>query len=135
MSGHRLDRRRPPAAARPERGQATAELALILPVVAVVVLVVWQMVVVFRDRVALTGAARAAARRAMVDPSPAATRSAAAAETSLRRDRISVTVGGDPGPGGLVTVTVRYRSPTDVAVVGRFVGDVDLVERFTVLRE
>lgn len=118
-----------------ERGQASVELALVLPVVAVVLLVVLQLVVVFRDRVALTGAARAAARRAMVDPSPAAARAAAIGETSLRSDRLAVSVSGDPGSGGVVTVTVRYRSPTDVPVVGRFVGDVELIERFTVLRE
>lgn len=120
---------------RPDRGQATVELALILPVVAVVLLVVLQVLVVARDRVALTGAARAAARRAMVDPSPAAVSAAAAGETALVPARTTVSVTGDPGPGGYVTVTVRYRSPTDLPVVGGFVGDVVLRERFVVLRE
>jgi Flp pilus assembly protein TadG len=111
------------------------ELALVLPLLAVVVLVVLQVVVVMRDAVALTAAARAAARRAMVDTDAGGLRAAAAGETRLRPDRLTVTVGGDTAPGGYATVVVRYRSPTDVAVVGAFVGDIDLTERFVVLRE
>lgn len=102
---------------------------------AIVLLVVLQVLVVVRDRVALTGAARAAARHAMVEPSPAAVREAAVGETALRPGRLAVSVTTDPGPGGYVSVTVRYRSPTDVPVVGRFVGDVAMSERFVVLRE
>jgi hypothetical protein len=40
-----------------------------------------------------------------------------------------VAVGGDHEPGGLVVVTVRYRSPTDVPIVGRFLPDVAFSER------
>lgn len=120
---------------RSDRAQATVELALVMPVVAVLVLVVLQVVVVMRDSVALTAAARAAARRAMVDPGPASVRAAAVGETRLSPARLSVSIGGSTEPGGYATVTVRYSSPTDVPLVGAFVGDVALSERFVVLRE
>lgn len=106
-----------------------------LPVLAISLLIVLQVVVVIRDSVALTSAARAGARRAMVDPSPAEVRAAAGAETHLRDDRLAVAIAGGAAPGDRVTVVVRYRAPTDVPFVGRFVGDIDLSERFVVLRE
>jgi len=116
-------------------GQATVEVALALPLVAVVLLVVLQIALVERDAVALTAAARAAARRVMVDPGVAGARDAAVRETRLDARRLSVTVSGDTAVGGYATVVVRYRSPTDVPLVGSFVGDVELGERFVVLRE
>lgn len=120
---------------RSEGAQATVELALVLPLVAVFVLVVLQVVVVMRDSVALTAAARAAARRAMVDPTPASARSAALGETRLSPDRLTVALGGSTAPGSYATVTVRYSAPTDVPLVGALVGDIALQERFVVLRE
>ncbi|MEI2652115.1 MAG: hypothetical protein V9G12_08160 [Microthrixaceae bacterium] len=46
-----------------------------------------------------------------------------------------MSIGGSTEPGGYATVTVRYSSPTDVPLVGAFVDDVALSERFVVLRE
>lgn len=120
---------------RSERAQATAELALVLPLVVIVLLVAMQVVLVMRDAVALTSAARAGARRAMVDPSPGMVRAAVTGETALVTRRFGVDIAGGAGAGDMVTVTVTYRSPTDVPIVGAFVGDVELRERFTVLRE
>lgn len=111
------------------------ELALVLPVVAIVILVVLQLTLVMRDAVAVTAAARAGARRAMVDPSPGAVRQAAVGETGLDARRLTVSVGGDTAPGGTVVVLVRYRSPTDVGLVGRFLADVTLTQRLAALRE
>ncbi|MEZ5321448.1 MAG: hypothetical protein R2698_05135 [Microthrixaceae bacterium] len=120
-----------------ERAQATVELALVLPVVAVVVLVVLQVVAVLRDAAALPIAAGAAARSAMVDGDRDSAAAAATRSTRLRsgRMRVELSPAGGGRPGELVTVTVHYRAPTDVAVVGRFAPDVDLVERFVVRRE
>jgi TadE-like protein len=128
-------RRSGPEAGAGDTGQSTVELAMIMPVVAILLLVVLQILSVSRDAVALTTATRAAARQAMVDPAAAPVRRAAASETRLVAGRLSVTIGGDTAPGGLVTVTVRYRAPTDVSVVGRFVGDVVLTERFVAMVE
>ena len=120
---------------RSDIGQSTVEIALAVPIVVVILLVVLQVSVVVRDAVALTAAARAGARRAMVAPDRSAVLAAASGETRLRRERLRVSVSGDPGPDGFVTVVVSYRSPTDVPFVGSFVGDVDLSERVVVLRE
>lgn len=118
-----------------ERAQATVEMALVMPLVVLMLLVALQVVAVMRDAVALTSAARAGARRAMVDPAPGSVRSAVTGETALVARRLGVSVAGGNTAGDEVTVTVTYRSPTDVPIVGAFVGDVDLEERFIVLRE
>jgi len=115
-----------------ERGQASVELALVLPAIAILLLAALQVVVVMRDAVALTAASRAAARRAVVEPVAPEVRAAAVAETRLAASRLSVVVGGDRRPGGLATVVVTYRSPTAVPLVGAFVGDIELRERITV---
>lgn len=55
-------------------------------------------------------------------------------ESGLDPSRLRVSV-SSTSAGGLATVDVWYRAPTDVAVVGQFVGDVELHERVVVLRE
>lgn len=120
---------------RPDDGQSTVELALLLPVVAVVLLVVLQLLAVIRDQTAVGAAARAAARRAVVSADAGDVRAAAVSETRLHAERLTVTMAGDVTPGGYVTVTVRYRSPTDVPVVGRFIPDVVVAERLVARRE
>lgn len=114
--------------ARTARGQATVEVALVLPLLALLALLVVQVGVLARDRVAVTHAARAGARAAAVDPSPREVRAAVVRATHLDADRIEVTVSGAAGPGSLVTVHVTYRDPTDVALVGPLVPDVSLEE-------
>mgnify|MGYP000876478041 CR=1 FL=1 len=118
-----------------DRGQATVELALILPVVVIVLLVALQILVVMRDQVALGGAARAAARRAIVEPDSGRALEAARSVARLDPSRLAVSVGGTPRRGEQVTVLVTYVSVTDVAVVGRFTPDITLTERFVVIVE
>lgn len=115
-------------AARSARGQATVELALALPLLVLLTLAVVQVGVLARDRVAVTHAARAGARAAAVDPSPAGVRAAVVRASGLDAGRIRVSVSGDGGSGSLVTVRVSYRDPTDVAVIGPLVPDVVLSE-------
>lgn len=124
----RRDRRR-------EAGQATVELALVLPLIVIVVLAVAQVLVVARDAAALTAATRAAARAAIVGAEGGELRTAALHERRLVPSRLSVSRGGGTAPGDLVTVSASYRSSTEVPIVGRFVGDVTLEERFVVQRE
>lgn len=114
-----------------ERAQATVELAVVLPVVAVLMVLVLQVGLVARDRVAAVNAARVAARAVIVEPSPDAARRA------LDRHGgpgASVRLDGDLRPGGLARVTVELR-PTRLPVVGRVLGDVVLREELTVLVE
>jgi hypothetical protein len=113
---------RPPAPAG-ERGQATVELALLLPVVVVLLLAVLQVGLVARDLVLVTHASREAVRAAAVDPSPGAARQAARASSGLDPDRLSVHQSGRHGPGSRVRVQVTYRVPTAVPIVGALVGD------------
>lgn len=113
-------------AGRGQRGQATVELTLLLPVVAAVLLAVVQVGLVVRDQVLVVHAAREAARAASVDPSPATARDAAAAATGLDPGRLRVTVGPQRASGERVTVTVAYAAPTRVPIVGLLVGDLRL---------
>ncbi len=109
-----------------ERGQSTLELALLLPLLVTITLLVVQIGLIARDRVAVAHAARAAAREAVVDPRPDVVRAAATASTSLDAAGLQVTV---LRQGDDVAVTVVYRAPTDVPLVGRWFGGVTVRER------
>src|SRR5207247_8954779 len=62
-------------------GQAAVELALVLPLVALLLLVLVQVGLVVRDQVLVVHAAREAAREAAVDAAPEAARRAAEASS------------------------------------------------------
>jgi len=108
-------------------GQSTVELALVLPVLAIGLLAVIQVARVAGDQVASHHAVREAARAAALDPDPVAlTARAIEAAPQLEPDRLQVELGPERARGQLVEVVVRYRSPTEVPIVGRFVDDVDI---------
>ena len=114
---------------RGEGGQAAVELALVLPFLALLALLLLQVALVVRDQVLVAHAAREAARAAAVDADPGAAREAALAGARLDPDRTDVRVdplGGRRRAGGRIRAVVRYRSPTDVPLVGALVGDVVL---------
>ena len=113
-----------------DRGQATVELALCLPVVLLVLLLLVQVAVVVRDEVTVVHAARAGARAAAVTPESGAIAAAAAAVGGVAT-RARVHLDGSAVPGGLLGVTVEA-SPTLLPVVGRFAAGVRLRERFVV---
>ena len=122
---------RPHGAPARDGGQAAVELALALPVVAVLVLAIVQVVVVIGDQLAVELAAREAARAAAVAASPAAAAERAAnAATSLRPLAVDTRSGTDR-----VTVTVRHASATDVALIGAAIGDVTVIASVTMARE
>jgi Flp pilus assembly protein TadG len=111
--------------ARGERGQAAVELVLCLPLIALLALALLQVAVVARDQVAVTHAAREAAREAAVTPQAGAARQAAlAGSRRLAPDRLEVDVGRRGGPGDRVEVRVVYEAPTDVPLIGPLLGDV-----------
>lgn len=113
--------------AAPDAGQGTAELAVLLPVLLILIFTVVQVGVVVRDHASVHHAARAAARRAAVTPDEASARAGAVdAAGGLRADRLQVELDGGRQSGDVLTVSVSYPSPTEVPLVGRFVGDVEL---------
>lgn len=121
------------AGGRAAGGQAAVEVALVMPVVAVLLLAVVQVALVVRDQVLVVHAAREAARAAAVDPSAGAARRAALAATSLDPDRLEV---DQPAPGGrLASASVEYRSPTRAPLIGPLLPDVVVRAQVTMRRE
>jgi heme exporter protein D len=112
--------------ARGERGQAAVELALALPLLALIALAMLQVGLVVRDQLVLTHAAREAAREAALDDDAGAARAGALSGSRLDPERLVVMTSGRHGPGSRVTATLTYRAPTEVPLVGRLVGDVRL---------
>lgn len=115
----------PPRPGRSSRdgGQASVELALLLPIVVVLLLAVLQVGLLARDVVLVTHASREAARAAATDPDPRAARRAAAESSGLADDRLRVRASGRGEAGSRVAVTVTYRAPTSVPLVGALLGD------------
>ena len=92
---------------RSERGSATLEFALILPILLLLALALVQVGLVVRDELVLVGAARAAAREAAVTPDDVRVRSAMAASApGLDTARVDLSVQrtarGDPASVSLV---------------------------------
>ena len=104
-----------------DRGQATVELALCLPVVCMFLLAVVQVGVVVRNRLAVDYAARVGARAAAVSTSGSAASEAAAA--AVRLHPLDVT---SVEAAGAVTVTVTFIDHTDVPLVGALIPDLTL---------
>ncbi|HKY64794.1 MAG TPA: TadE family type IV pilus minor pilin [Acidimicrobiales bacterium] len=109
-----------------DRGQATVELALVLPFVALLLLALVQAAVVARDQVLVTHAAREAARAAAVDDDVDAARRAAEQAGPLDPDRLDLQVTGREGVGSRVRVVVRYVVPLRLPLVAQGGLDVEL---------
>jgi Flp pilus assembly protein TadG len=107
-------------------GQAAVELALALPLVALLLLALVQLGFLVRDQVLVVHAAREGVRQAAVDSSVDAARRAAAGSSGLAPGRMAVSMTGRGAPGSHVRITVTYRAPTDVPLVGAAIGDVDM---------
>jgi Flp pilus assembly protein TadG len=130
-----VSRRGRSASRRGDGGQSTVELALALPLVALALLLVVQVGLVVREQVLVTGAAREAARTAaVVGPDDrAAIERAASRAGALDPERLHVEVRSTAD--GTVEVSVRYRSRTELPLVGALVPDVDLRASATMRRE
>lgn len=114
-----------PEPAGPDRGQSTVELALGLPAVVLVVLAVVQVGVIVHHQVLVTHVAREAARAAAVSGGRLADGAVPGLRHGLDQGPLRITA-SPPDGDGLVSVTVRYRDPTDVALIGPLVPDVEL---------
>ena len=119
-------------ASRSAHGQATVELALVLPLVLTLALVVVQVGLVGRDAVRVTHAARSAARAASVGLDDDSIRRAASDGSGLAPSRLTVVVAR---AGDWVTVRVTYRCPTDVPLVGTIAPAVVLRDQLTMRAE
>lgn len=97
-----------------QRGQATVELALLLPVLVMAVLAVLQIALLVRDQLGVVRAAREVARVSSVD------RDIAHAITAGHRvvAGASVNVRRPPRVGDVVEVEVAVRSVTDLPLIG-----------------
>ena len=110
-----------------DEGQAAVEVALVLPLLALLLLLLVQVGLLVRDHVLVVHAAREAARAAAVADGDRAALGAALTATGFDRERIDTSTSTDGGgrrvPGGTVRVEVSYRAPTDVPLVGGLLGD------------
>lgn len=113
-----------------DRGQSTVEFVLTLPLIMLAVLLIAQFLVIVMTQVQVVNATRNAVRAAAVSQSPSAA-ALAAARFSLGRD---IDVDTEIGKGW-VTVTSTYELVTDLPMVGRFVPDLTLSSRFSMLLE
>ena len=112
------------------RGQASVEFALALPIVALMALGLALVGVAVRNELAIELAAREGARAAAVsaDPATAATRAATRA-VALPIDVVTTS------DGRSVTVTVTYVDPVDVAIIGALIGPVTHTASATMMFE
>jgi Flp pilus assembly protein TadG len=110
-------------ACRRDQGQASVELALVLPLVVFLLLTLVQGGLLVRDQILVTHAAREAARAAALDDDIAAMEAAATSAGPLHADRMQVDISGRHGAGSQFTVRVTYRAPTNVPLVGQLLGD------------
>lgn len=108
-----------PRRAESERGQATIEFVLVLPVIAVVAVGLLQVGVSVANQLAVELAAREGARAASVsaDVAGAATRAAA------RTTSLDVTVEASAS-GEVVAVRVAFVDDVTIPFIGRFIGPI-----------
>ena len=116
---------------RLDRGQATVEFALTIPVLVIALLGAIQVFVILADRIHLVHVTRDAARAASVGDDP---RSAAemVIDRSFPDREISLTVSTSDD---VVTVEMVLSNPTDVPIIGRFLPEVELRESLSMLAE
>lgn len=118
-----------------EGGQSSVELALSLPIIFLLLMALLQVVVIARDHVQLTHAAREAAREAAVSDNRSAPRKAALARSQLEPDRLKVEVSGQRPRSRRVRAKLTYEVPTKVPIVGILVPDVTLEAEAAMRRE
>jgi Flp pilus assembly protein TadG len=106
-------------ARRRDRGSATVEFALVLPILLVVSLAVVQIGLLVRDQLVLVAAARSGAREAAVTGDDGEVRAAVErAATTIAPGAISMEVGREGPRGATVSVNLVYRAPIRVPFVG-----------------
>jgi Flp pilus assembly protein TadG len=113
------------------RGQATVELALLLPFVFVVLLVGVDIALISRDAIRVEHAARQAARVASIEGD--ATAATMAARLALDANaNVSLSIGA---PGGDVSATVTMLIADHLSIVGRLRPDLSVSATIHLRRE
>lgn len=112
-----------------EGGQASVELALVLPVLLSLVLLLVEAGLVVKDYVLVAHAAREAARVAVVDPRESAVAQAARGASGLVVGRMEVHL--RRGPGRLVTTAVSYRHALNVPFTQRKIAEIPVSMQVT----
>ena len=107
-----------------QRGTATVEFALLLPLLLVMCLALVQVGLLARDRMLVEAVARAGAREAALQADESAIREAAlAAGPGLDPDAVTVGITRAGSVGDPVTVEVSYAEPIRVPFVDWLFGD------------
>jgi Flp pilus assembly protein TadG len=117
---------------RDERGQATVELVLVVPVLVVLALFLVQVGLVVRSLVLVHHAAREGVRVAAVGGDLERVREAVVGSSGLAPSATDVDLRID---GDLATVAVTYRDPTDVPLVGALLPEIPVTASATMRRE
>ena len=92
------------SASKPDSGQATVELALVMPLIIGLLLIILTAGLVVRDQLAVWHAASAGARAASISPdSPDAVQQAVESEVQLRPIHLRIV-----REGNLITVEAKY---------------------------
>ena len=119
---------------RGDRGQATVEVALLLPVIVILLAGILWVAQLGSDQISVIDGARAGGRMASVeaDPNSSAVREAVAEASGLEPSRLEhrVSVAAD-----LVTVSVSYRSPARIPIIGATMAERTLTAEATFLQE
>ncbi len=103
-----------------ERGSATVELALLVPLVLVLLLAVVEVAAAARTQIELIAAAREGVRVAAVNPDPARALAAAQAVLGERGDDARIRVHRPHIVGRSAEVTVTYERRSTLPFLGRF---------------
>ncbi|MFN2389880.1 MAG: TadE/TadG family type IV pilus assembly protein [Actinomycetota bacterium] len=109
-----------------ETGQATVELALLLPVLALLLATLVEVGMIAADQTRLWHAAGEAARIAIVDPDRTAALAAAQRGGLVPIDMDIEPAVPERGAGRPLTVSLSYRPQGHVPLVGRLFGGVRL---------
>jgi Flp pilus assembly protein TadG len=118
-----------------ELGQATVELALVVPFVIALLLFVVQVALVARDQILVVHAARVAVREVAVGgPMTSARAVVVRSVPLLKQTEVSTETSYQGGSPSMVIVSVRYRSRTDVPLIGRLFPEI-VVEAKAAMRD
>jgi Flp pilus assembly protein TadG len=111
-----------------ERGSASVEFALVLPLVLLMCLALLKVGLLVKDQLVVQGAARAGAREGAVSVDDAEVRqSVVDAAVDIDPGLLDVLVAREGGTGTAVTVTVTYHAPVVVPLVSwLFPATIDL---------
>lgn len=122
--------RRARSSSSSDRGQATVELALAVPILCLLLLGVVQIAVVVRDQLLAIEAARVGARAAAVAADTTSAGDGAAQRVLQGVGDASVVVSGDA-----VTVRVSIVNGTDIPLIGALLPDVTIDASATMVLE